>query len=60
MRRTRVTLLTTILVALFLVPGRADDEAPQPDTEIVAGLGLTEQEVIDSCIYILARYLVIR
>jgi hypothetical protein len=30
------------------------------DTEPIAGLGLTEQEIIDAHIYVLGRYLVIR
>jgi hypothetical protein len=35
-------------------------DAAQPAAEAIAGLGLTEQDVVDAYIYVLARYLVIR
>ena len=60
MRMNRVIHVTTVLIciAAFTACAPANQASNQPD--VIAGLGLTEQEVVDSYIYILGRYLVIR
>lgn len=50
-----MTLLFSLITMLMLCPVVQAETAQQ-----IKGLGLTEQEVIDSYIYIFPRYLVIR
>ncbi len=51
-------MIVLIWVVAFIGCAPAKQASDQP--EAIAGLGLTEQEVVDSYIYILGRYLVIR
>jgi hypothetical protein len=49
-----------MLIGAMTLLGCANDAEKRGQTAMVQGLGLSEQDVIDSYIYILGRYLVIR
>lgn len=58
-RMRSVTLLLFTIFFLFSVACQGE-QGTDTTTVLIEGLGLTEQEVIDSWVYAIARYLVIR
>jgi hypothetical protein len=61
--KMKKSILVLSLIAAFIL--ESCNQTPKKTTEtttepVIEGLGLTEQEVVDSWIYTLARYLVIR
>ena len=62
MKRSIRLLIVAVITFIFLA---CDSQIPKEEkvdkkSEVIEGLGLSEQEVIDSWVYTLARYLVIR
>ena len=53
-------LLIVIAFLIFGVTACEKDKPQKPQVEKVKGLGLLENDVVDSYLYLLARYLVIR
>ena len=58
-RMRSATLLLFIILLLFSFACQRE-QGTDTTTVLIEGLGLTEQEVIDSWVYAIARYLVIR
>ncbi|MCK5134143.1 MAG: DUF1254 domain-containing protein [Bacteroidales bacterium] len=63
MKQMKKSILALSLIAAFIL--QSCNQTPKKTTEattepVIEGLGLTEQEVVDSWVYTLARYLVIR
>jgi hypothetical protein len=61
MRQLKAVVIATLGCVFFLLPAYGQPEVDTADIKVVPGLaGLTEQDVIDSYVYVLGRYLVIR
>jgi hypothetical protein len=59
-KRCFVPAIISVVITMVILTGGNILHASAAETKEIKGLGLTEQDVIDSYVYILARYLVIR